>query len=144
MSYQILPQRKFVVEAAQTFKQNYPKVAERANGRIEKAMDLAQSGYVTRMGPDKMFVRSQEQPRDGYIVERGVFGGWASCSCADYVKGASNHCKHILASEFAERADALQTIEALAEWEAEMGETFRTKASLTANEEAAEYERAEA
>lgn len=116
MATPILPQHGLVLQVAHTFAENYPQLARKANGRIQKAIDLAVSGYVTVVCHNRALVRSQTR-KVHYTVSTGAFGAWASCDCPDNRRG--NTCKHILAVEFAVRAYKIElrrTIEETETW----------------------------
>ena len=114
MSKRILPQIETVEQVAATFKGNYPQLAAKCNGRIEKAIDLASSGYVILLRHNLARVHSQSRDT-AYDVSLGAFGSWAFCECSDNRK-SGNTCKHILAAEFATRAQELERNRAIREY----------------------------
>lgn len=78
------------------FRQKYPDLAEKLNGRIERAQVLAVHGTLqpTPEQPDIWRVRSDSKPNHYYEV----IPSKRSCSCPDAQKG--NLCKHRLAVGF--------------------------------------------
>jgi len=109
MSYQIVAREQTLVKTAHELRTNYPVFAQKANGRIERALDLALSGFVFGTDdPDTFWVRSQDpraKANEGYYVE--IRNGQSTCQCMDFERG--NKCKHIIATWIAiqaEQADA--------------------------------------
>ncbi len=107
MSHVILAQEGFVRQALAEFVQRFPVTAQRANGRVEKAFDLALSGYVSHNGsPHSFEVRSQSRPDEIYLVDSDA----ATCECADSKRFPV--CKHRIAAYIADRAEFLEWVAA--------------------------------
>lgn len=106
MDKQIIVQEKFVVKAARQWAHFHPVTAALANGRMEKAIDLAVSGHVRAQGQGLYIVLGQTTAK-AYAVYTG--GASDTCECPD---GAlHDYCKHILAALFASQAQATEGYE---------------------------------
>lgn len=122
MDSKIISPKEFVVEAKREFESKYPQIAEDSNGRMDKALDLALSGFVHRTDSEKTFiVLSQKNPKMYYTVENFIDKD-VYCDCMDFWMHNVRYfdpmpCKHILAVWIATEAEDLRQI-FHAEWEA--------------------------
>jgi len=101
--------------AAEQFRSEYPELARKCNGRMEKAIDLAMSGHVESWGADGFAVGSQTSATVygvslvGEVTEH-------TCSCKDTWIG---YCKHRLAAwlvrTLAQATEPMTAVEILAE-----------------------------
>lgn len=107
MFTQIVAQNSTIAQAARRFAANYPELAHKCNGRIERAQSIATAGYVFIASDRRMAYVLSPASDCTFQVGRGIFGQWSACDCPDNAKRA-NTCQHILAAEFAEQARALE------------------------------------
>ncbi len=91
----ILPRFKCVEDEARAFAQRFPDLAQRANGRIEKAIDLAASGFVFPTDEPMVFYVRSQSGDGGYRVDADA----GTCECGDYTR--AHVCKHRIATYLA-------------------------------------------
>ncbi len=104
----IICRTPFVRQAAREFVDRHPELARRLNHRIEKAIDLAETGMVYELAvvetTPTYVVKSQTN--GSYYTVEGRGETWQVCTCPDNQKG--NHCEHGLAILFALRSIELE------------------------------------
>ncbi len=117
MPHVIICREPFIRQAAKEFVDEYPESARVLNNRIEKAIDLVESGLVVDVGVidyTPTFAVKSQTKKIFYKVE-GRGETWQICTCPD--NQAGNRCKHGLAVLFALNAVTLEE-EFRVEWEA--------------------------
>jgi len=77
------------------FKERYPQLVEKCNGRIERAVEIVSRVGACRTDPRPYVYLVESQSGNGYYE---VDVKAKSCSCPDSTKG--NMCKHRLAIGF--------------------------------------------
>jgi hypothetical protein len=73
-----------------------PELKQRMNGRIERGLEIALSGWVIPYDPSTMIqfkVKSSDPAKFPYMVDMRV----RTCTCPDHAKG--HYCKHRVAAQ---------------------------------------------
>ena len=105
-------------ELARGFRQEFPDLSHKLNGRIEKAADILASGMVSETDTRNIWiVRSQSSPDEYYTVTNGA----VHCNCQD--SAIVTYCKHTIAVYFVMQAQEFDR--ELIQWEREHEERYR-------------------